>query len=36
VRDILLPTPGAWHVRAAALVTDFDLVTFEGVVSIAP
>jgi copper transport protein len=36
VRDILLPTPGAWHVRAAALVTDFDLVTFEGVISIAP
>jgi copper transport protein len=35
-RDILLPAPGAWHVRAAALVTDFDLVTFEGIVSIAP
>jgi copper transport protein len=35
-RDILLPAPGAWHMRAAALVTDFDLVTFEGIVSIAP
>ncbi len=34
--NVLLPAPGAWHVRAAALVTDFDLVTFEGVVSIAP
>jgi copper transport protein len=33
---ITLPVPGAWTVRTAALVTDYDKVTLEGIVEIAP
>ena len=32
--DVMLPVPGAWTVKAAALVTDFDLVTLEGIAEI--
>ncbi len=34
--DVMLPVPGAWTVKAAALVTDFDLVTLEGTVTVGP
>lgn len=33
---VMLPVPGAWSVKAAALVTDFDMVTLEGTVTIGP
>jgi copper transport protein len=33
---VMLPVPGAWTIRAAALITDFDLVTLEGTVAIGP
>jgi copper transport protein len=32
--DVMLPIPGAWTVKAAALITDFDLVTVEGIAEI--
>jgi len=31
---VMLPVPGAWTVRAAVLITDFDLVTLEGIADI--
>lgn len=33
---ITFRVPGAWTVRTAALVTDYDKVTLEGTVAIAP
>ena len=33
---IVLPVPGAWTVRAAALITDYDLLALEGALGIAP
>lgn len=33
---VSLPVPGPWAVRAAALVTDYDLLTLAGEVRIAP
>ena len=32
--DVMLPVPGAWTVKASALITDFDLVTVEGIAEI--
>jgi copper transport protein len=33
---ITLPVPGAWTMRAAALVTDYEMLTLEGEIAVAP
>jgi copper transport protein len=36
VRKVELPFAGRWHVRIDALVTDFEKITLEDVLDVAP